>query len=429
MHTYRHKNRKALAAIAVLIAFCFGATRASADWPRWRGPNGDGISQDTGLLESWPEGGPPLAWKATGIGAGMGAVSVADGRVYTSGDLDGKAWLFALDEATGTHVWKAEVGPGGTIGFGSQFHPGPRGTPTVDGDKVYILGQFGDLVCFTTGGEEVWRANLVDDYGGKVPRWGYTESPLIDGNRLIVTPGGEDGILLALDKNTGARIWRSEGWSGEEPQYSSPILATIGGVRQYIQLTEQTVAGVAAEDGRVLWKTSREGLIPVTTPIEEDGLVYISSGYGAGCRLFKVNPPAQSGGEFSVELVYANKDLKNHHGGVILLDGYVYGSNDPGILTAMNFRTGEVAWRDRSVGKGSITVADGHIYLRSEASPGQVALIEATPEAYREISVFTPPDQSGENNWPHPVIANGRLYLRDQDVLLSYDIRQNRQPL
>jgi outer membrane protein assembly factor BamB len=423
MHTYRHNNRKALAAIAVLLAFGFGATRASADWPQLRGPNGDGISQETDLLEQWPEGGPPLVWKATGIGTGMGAVSVADGRVYTSGDLDGKSWLFALDEAGGAHVWRAEVGRGGPIGFGSQFHPGPRGTPTVDGDKLYILGQFGDLVCFTTGGEEVWRANLVDDHGGQTPRWGYSESPLIDGDKLIVTPGGADGVLLALDKNTGAPLWQSEGWSSEEPQYSSPVVATIGGVRQYIQLTEQTVAGIAAKDGRVLWRTSREGLIPVTTPIVEDGLVYITSGYGAGCRLFEVRPPAQSGGKFSVELVYANKDLKNHHGGVILFDGYVYGSNDPGILTAMDFRTGEVAWQDRSVGKGSIAVADGRIYLRAEQSPGQVALIGATPEAYRQISAFTPPDQSGENNWPHPVIANGRLYLRDQDNLLAYDIR------
>lgn len=427
MQKHQQDNREILAgvwaAVAILSVSSFGAVPAAADWPQWRGPQGDGVSTETNLLEQWPEGGPPLAWKAAGIGAGMGAVSVADGRIYTSGDADDKAWLFALDEADGGIVWKAEVGRSGKIGFGSQHHPGPRGIPTVDGDKIYILGQFGDLVCFTKEGKEVWRVDLVENHGGKVPRWGYSESPLIDGDRVIVTPGGADGVVLAFDKSTGEPLWQSKEWTGDEAEYSSLIVSEIGGVRQYIQQTAGVVAGVAADDGRVLWKATREGRIPVATPIEHDGLVYVSVGYGVGCHLFKVSPPSEAGGRFAVELVYSNKDMKNHHGGVILLDGYVYGSNDPGILTAMDFRTGEVAWQDRSIGKGSIAIADGRIYLRAEKSPGQVALIEATPDGYNLISTFTPPEQSGEYNWPHPVIANGRLYLRDQDALLSYDIR------
>lgn len=395
---------------------------AATDWPQWNGPNRDGVSRDTGLLKQWPKEGPPLAWKAHGIGEGMGGVAVTGGRIYVAGDDADTAWLFALNEADGKPFWKAKVGRGGKVGASGQFHPGPRATANVDGDKLYILSQYGDLACFTTDGKDVWRVNLKD-FGGTMPTWAYSESPLIDGDKVICTPGGPKGTMLALDKNTGKPIWQSKQWT-EEAQYSSAIVATIGGVRQYIQQTARTVAGVAAKDGRVLWTASRpEGRIVISSPIEKDGLVYVSAGYGVGCHCFRITPPQSTGGKFSAEKVYSNRDMKNHHGGVILFNGYVYGSNDPGILVCMDFKTGKVAWSNRSIGKGSMVIADGHVYLRGEQPPGVVALIEASPAGYKQISAFSPPDASGKPEWPHPVIANGKLYLRDQDVLLCYDIK------
>jgi outer membrane protein assembly factor BamB len=408
---------------AVVLALVALQPARGADWPQWRGgPQRDAVSADTGLLKQWPQGGPPLAWKANGIGEGMGGVAVAAGHIYTSGDSGDSSWIFALNESDGTLVWKSKVGRGGSYGGAGHSYAGPRGVPTVDGERLYLLSQFGELVCFTTDGKEVWRADLVKDFGGGLPDWAYSESPLVDGEKVLCTPGGGKGTLLALDKNTGKALWQSKEWT-EAAGYSSPIVATIGGVRQYIQHNPKTVAGIAADDGRVLWKASPSNpSLAIATPIEKDGLVYVTSGYGTGCHLFKVIPPA-AGGSFSVEKVYSNRNMSNHHGGVILLGDYVYGSHDPGLLTCMDLVTGKVAWKNRSIGKGSIAIADGRLYLRSEKPPGQVALVEVTPDGYKELGSFTPPDGSGKPTWPHPVIANGRLYLRDQDSLLCYDIK------
>ena len=417
-------SRSRVASAVVVLLTLAASTAGAADWPQWRGPDRDGISKETGLLERWPEGGPPLAWKAMGLGAGHSSVSVANGRIYTMGDGPDGSYVHALDENSGKHLWSTKVGRAGGGGDTTPNRTGTRCTPTIDGGKLYVLGQYGELACLTTDGKEAWRADLVKAHGGEVNRWAYAESPLVDGDKVICTPGGPRGTMLALDKVTGKPVWQSKEWT-DKAHYSTPTIATIGGVRQYISQTEKSVAGVAADDGRLLWKASRpEGRTAVVpTPIEKDGLVYVAAGYGVGCHAFKVTPPAAAGGKFSVEQVYANKDMKNHHGGVILLGDHVYGANDPGILTCMDLKTGKVAWADRGPGKGSLVIADRRIYFRNEQSPGPVTLVQATPEAYREISSFTPPDASGRSTWPHPVVANGRLYLRDQDVLLCYDVK------
>lgn len=409
-------------AVAVLCILAASSARA-ADWPQFRGPDRDAISKETGLLAQWPEGGPSLVWKATGVGDGHSSVSVAGGRVYTMGDGADGSYVHALDEQSGKHLWSTKLGKAGGGEDTTPNRTGARCTPTVDGNKLYVLGQYGELACLTTDGKEIWRADLVKDYGGRVNRWAYAESPLVDGDKVIVTPGGAKGTILALDKNTGKPLWQSKEWT-DGAHYSSPIVATIGGVRQYIQQTEKSVAGVAADDGRLLWKASRpEGRVAVVpTPVEKDGMVYVAAGYGVGCNLFKVTP-ASAAGKFSVEQVYANKDMKNHHGGVILLGDHVYGANDPGMLTCMDFKTGKVAWSDRDPGKGSLVVADRRIYFRNEQSPGVVSLVDATPDGYKRISSFTPPDASGKSTWPHPVVANGKLFIRDQDVLLCYDVQ------
>lgn len=397
------------------------------DWPQWRGPNRDDISKEKGLLKAWPKDGPPLAWKIKGLGEGHSSVAVAKGRIYTMGDQQDGSYVMALEEKGGAPVWTTKVGKSGGGGDRTPARTGTRCTPTVDGDKIYVLGQYGELMCLTAeDGKEVWRADLVKDYGGSVQQWAYAESPLVDGDKVICTPGGSKGVLLALDKNTGKKIWQSKDWTGDV-QYSTAIKADIGGVHQYIQQIATTVAGIAADDGRLLWKADRpEGKVAVIpTPIEHDGYVFVAAGYGAGGHLFKVTPPADKSGKFKVEKVWASKELENHHGGVVLIGDHLYSSKgNAGVLTCAEFKTGKVLWQDRSVGKGSLTYADGHLYLRAEQSPGTMALVEASPEGYKEKGTFDPPDASSKPAWPHPVIANGHLYLRDQDVLLCYDVTE-----
>jgi len=393
----------------------FGAAGAG-DWPQFRGPNRDGHSGDKGLLDQWPSGGPRLVWKTNGLGGGYSSVSVANGRIYTMGDGADSSSVHALD-LSGKHVWMAKLGK---IGGGGGY-PGPRCTPTVDGGMVYAMGQFGDLICVEAEtGKEVWRKNMRKDFAGQGGGWGYTESPLIDGDRLLCTPGGRDGTMAALNKKTGEVIWRSTDWK-DEAQYSSIIVEEIGGARQYIQLTGNSAAGVAAKDGKLLWRADRKGrTATIPTPIYHDNHVYVTSGYGVGCNLFKVTP----GSEFSAEQVYANNVMVNHHGGVILHGDYLYGYSDGKGWVCQEFKTGKMVWSDKKLGKGSITYADGHFYLRDEGSQGTVALIEASPEAYKEKGRFPQPDRSEKNSWPHPVVTGGKLYLRDQDLLFCYDVKK-----
>jgi outer membrane protein assembly factor BamB len=413
------------------VAFVFPAAAASPDnapvntqtrvtngpWPQWQGPNRNNISTETGLLKEWPASGPPLLWKAHGIGGGFATVSIANGKIYTMGDLADAAYLIALD-LDGKPLWKTRVGNTG----GGAGYPGPRCEPTVSGDSVVCLGQFGDLLCADANtGAARWHKNMKSDFDGKMMSgWGYAESPLVDGNNVICTPGGSDGAMIALDLKTGEPVWRCKELK-DPAAYASAIAVTIGGRKQYVQLTGQSVSGVAADDGKLLWRADRAGKTAVIpTPIFKDDEVFVTSGYGVGCNLFKITG---SGDKFEAKEVYANKNMINHHGGVVLVDKYIYGTRDPGILTCMDFQTGEIKWKDRSLGKGAVSYADGHLYLREE-NAGTMGLIDATPDGYHLVSQFEQPDRDKKYKaWPHPVIADGRLYLRDQDLLLCYDIR------
>jgi outer membrane protein assembly factor BamB len=390
---------------------------AGDGWPQWRGPNRDDLSTEKGLLTEWPSDGPPLAWKFDGLGAGYSGVAVAKGKVFTMGDVGQESLLIVLDEATGKKLWSLKLGRPGQYG---NFY-GPRGTPTVDGDFVYALNQHGDLVCAAVAtGKEIWRKSL-QDLGGKPHGWGYAESPLVEGDKVLCTPGGSKGAIAALNKKTGAHMWQSKEFT-DGAHYSSLIPATIFGVRQVIQLTAASVAGVGMADGKLLWRADRPGKTAVIpTPIYADNQVYVCSGYGVGCNAFKLTK--ETAGIKAAE-AYATKDMANHHGGVILLDGHLYGFCDNNRKwLCQNFKTGEIVWSHNGVGKGSITYADGHFYLRNESGKGTVALIEASSKSYDEKARFNQPDRSDKNSWPHPVIANGRLYLRDQDVLLCYSVK------
>jgi outer membrane protein assembly factor BamB len=393
---------------------------SAKDWPQWRGPDRNGISAETGLLKSWPADGPPLAWKATGLGAGYSGVAVAEGRIYTVGDLKDASYVFALDEKTGKPAWSVKLGEAGAPGWGG--FAGPRCTPTVDGNRLYVAGQYGDLACLeAASGKVVWQKHLVKDFGGTRPEWGFSESPLVDGDRMLVTPGGSQGAVVALNKKTGELAWRTKEFT-DNAHYSSIIIAQISGVKQYIQLTDANLVGIEPKTGKLLWKAPRKGATAViTTPVCKDDMVFVTSGYGVGCNLFRIT---KQGSEFRAEQVYANKNLENHHGGVVLIGDHVYGHSESKGWVCLDLKTGNPIWSEKSKQqKGALCAADGMLYLRSEAGPGTVVLAEATPEGFVEKGRFNQPERSSKNSWPHPVVANGKLYLRDQELLLCYDVK------
>ncbi|HSQ54471.1 MAG TPA: PQQ-binding-like beta-propeller repeat protein [Gemmata sp.] len=415
-----------------LVLALSATTTAAEDWPQWQGPNRDAVSKEKGLLQEWPTDGPTLAWKVNGIGAGMGGIAVSKGHIFTTGDIGDTAWLFALKESDGKEVWKAKIGKSGK--YGNVFRPsGPRATPTVEGDRIYILGQHGDLVCFSTEGKDLWRVEYVKELKGINPVWGFSESVLIDGDKLVCTPGTEDGTVMALDKKTGKPIWKCkvpEGPTGNRgflgtsgAAYSSVIAVDVDGLKHYVQLTATTMVGVSTE-GKLLWRYDRASnthRINCSTPVYHDGMVFAASSYDAGGGAVKLSKGDK--GAITAKEVYFSNKLKNHHGGFVVVDGYLYGSFDPGILTCLEFKTGKVMWESRGPGKGSITYADGRLYCRNEGREGAVYLVEANPKEYVERGRFNQPERTREQAWTHPVIANGKMYIRDQGLLLCYDVK------
>jgi outer membrane protein assembly factor BamB len=418
------------ATTAGAIALAAPAPPRAGEWPQWRGPNRDGLSRDTGLLSSWGPSGPPLAWKANGLGVGFSSVAVAGGRIYTMGDRGGVQSIVALGQADGRAVWSARVGPTWDDQMG-----GPRGTPTVDGDAVYAVGTEGDLVCVeAASGRERWRKSLPRDFGGRMmSMWKFSESPLVDGDRVVVTPGGPAAYMVALDKRTGRELWRTpappSGPRGREGAgYSSVVVSSGGGVRQYVQLGGRGLLGVRASDGKLLWSYNRvaNDVANIPTPIVKDDLVFASTGYQAGSVLLRL---VASAGSVEAREVYflEARTLQNHHGGLVLVGDHVYGGHghNRGFPIAVELATGKVAWggdiRNAGSGSAAVTYADGHLYFRYQN--GIVMLIEATPAAYREKGSFTIPNVS-QPSWPHPVITGGKLYLREQDTLYVYDVRR-----
>jgi outer membrane protein assembly factor BamB len=397
------------------------------DWPQWQGPDRTAVSKESGLLQEWPKGGPSLAWEAKGLGGGYSGPSVAAGRVFGMSNRGNDEVVWALAESDGKELWATRLGPAYSAQSRPQGKEGPGCTPTIDGDLAYALGLGGDLACLRVAdGKIVWRKSLTADFGGTPPPWSYRESPLIDGDRLIVTPGGQEATLVALNKKTGDVVWKARVPGGDAAAYSSAIAIDAGGQRQYVQFLKGGVVGVAAEDGKFLWRydhpASRNG-INITTPLYHDGQVFTAAAYNTGGGLVKLSKDANGG--VKAEEVYFTRNMQNHHGGIIVLDGYLYGASGGneggGRLYCLDFPTGKVMWDDRKAPKGSVAFADGRIYYRTEA--GTMLLIEPSPKGYVERGRFEQPDRSTKPAWPHPVIANGKVYLRDQDVLLCYDVK------
>lgn len=426
------KTRFLLIVTACLLSL---APLAAKDWPQWRGPDRTGISQETDLLTSWPKQGPKLAWTGPDIGLGYSAPAVVGNRLYILGTRAANELVFALDTATGKETWAVEIGP--IFQWkGNTWGDGPRSTPTVDGDHIYALGAQGELVCLeTASGKKVWTHNLYKEYNGhimdnngkEVIGWGYCEGPLVDGAQVVVTPGGPDGLLLALNKKTGQVVWRSKEVKGKAP-YSSIIVAEIGGVRQYIQLFDKGVAGVAAKDGKLLWHYAKanDDLV-IRTPIFHNNYVFTTYSFGSGSDLFQIT---SAGGTFKTEKVYSNKNVKNEMGGVVLVGEHLYGYSDRTGWVCQEFlkKKGDIVWSEkRKLGKGSVTCAGGKLYCYAE-DDGTAALVDAKPTKWTETGRVKIPQESKRRApsgkiWTHPVVANGQLYLRDQELLFCYDVR------
>jgi outer membrane protein assembly factor BamB len=403
-----------VAAAFIVSVITLNAQSSSVDWPQWRGPDRNGISKETGLLSQWPRSGPPVAWSAAMLGAGYGTISVQGDRVYVQGMRNRQSVVSTLNRADGKLVWVRILGPAGDNDRG----PGPRSTPTIDGDRVYALSETGDLACLRVAdGSVIWQRNILKEFRGDNPYWLLSESPLIDGNNVIVTPGGRGAGVVALDKMSGKTVWVSKELS-DGAGYSSPIVADVGGVRTIMTFTADAGVGVRASDGKLMWRntTAANGTANIATPVYSDGKVFFTSSYGAGAALLGLRA---AGNEVRAQEIYSTRDMKNHHGGVVLVNGYIYGYNDS-ILTCLEFASGKMVWRDRSVGKGAVTYADGHLYILGEDNI--VGLVEATPAGYREKGRFTIADQ-GLPSWAHPVVSGGRLYIRNQGTLTSYDVR------
>ena len=403
----------------------------AADWPQWRGAKRDGKSAETGLLQSWPEGGPPLALKATGLGGGFSSVAVVGKRIYTLGDLGDAQYAIALDRDSGKQLWKTKIGPP----WKDEFL-GPRSTPTVDGNNLYVLGTEGDLFCLEAAtGKTVFSRNLVKDFGAKMmvingTEWKFSESPLVDGDRVIVTPGASDAVLVALNKNTGEEIWRAKlpelGEKGADgAAYSSVVISEGAGTKQYVQFVGRGVIGVDAATGKFLWGYNRiaNNVANIPTPLVDGDLVFVSSGYETGAALLRLSKSDQ--GVSAKEVYFLEPGtMQNHHGGMVLYDGNVYAGtgHNKGFPLSVKLADGKVNWgpiRNKGKGSAAVAFADGKLYFRYQ--DGLVVLIDATPTGYKELGSFLIPDVS-KPSWPHPVIADGKLYLREQDALYVYDV-------
>ncbi|MEM6910692.1 MAG: PQQ-binding-like beta-propeller repeat protein [Verrucomicrobiota bacterium] len=397
---------------------------AAADWPQWRGPDQNGHSPDSGLLSEWPEKGPELLWTFENAGEGYSAPVIVGDSLYTLGSRQGQAELLCLDLTTGQEKWSTVIGPDPKSGYKTGWGSGTRGSPTVKGGLAFALSANGMLLCADAEtGAKKWSVHLLDDLNGVIPKWGYAESPLVDGNQVVVTPGGAEGAIAAFDKTDGSLLWRSTGLE-DGAQYSSLVITEAHNQRQYVQLFMNTLAGVDPSNGDLLWsalwRPGRVAVIP--TPIAQEEKVYISAGYGAGCLKLDISGPEPT-------KLWDNKVMKNHHGGVILHDGYLYGFSDGLGLTCQSWETGEEVWSQEKGGlkKGSLTYADGHFYCLEQAK-GMVVLVEATPEAYGEKGRFFLPELSSSRDthkgqvWSHPVVVDGKLFLRDQELLFCYQV-------
>ena len=422
------KNKLLFVIMVVMTISCMESN--AQDWPQWRGKNRDGIFKGDNLNLNWSEKKPDLLWVFREAGSGYSSPSVIGNTIYISGAEENSDIVFALDAQTGNLKWKQHLGER----YVQDRGDGPRGTITVNEDKLYLICGGGQIYCLSAkDGKALWQKNFVTDFNGKImSQWGYSESPLVDGNLVICTPGGVQGTLVALDKNTGAVVWICKEWT-DEAGYSSPIVAEIDGVRQYIQQSAKGVAGVAAKDGKLLWRVEIEGyrVAVIPTPVYKENIVYVTAGYNAGCTAIQLT---KNGDRFNTKIVYNNKNMCNHHGGILLINGNIYGFSDISGWACQSMATGENLWSTgrageiTNVGKGAVLAVNDRLLCLDERT-GLLAVIAASTEGWKEFGRMEIPERTNMETkdnmvWAHPVVANGKLYIRDHDLLFCIDLRK-----
>lgn len=409
------------------LVLCIGplaiSLTAASDWPQWRGPNRNGLSEEKGFVKEWPKTGPELVWRASDLGRGYSTPAVVGDRLYVMGsEGTDKEFVEALSAKDGKKLWSTQLG---AVGNPKQNFPTARSTPTVEGDTLYALGSDGDLACLEAGtGKVKWKKSLRSDFGGKPGAWAYAESPLVDGNTLVCTPGGSQATLLALDKKTGAVVWKCALPEADEAAYSSAIVVQSGGVKQYVQLLQKGLVGVDAKTGKFLWRYNKPVSVfgaNIPTPVAGDDTIYVGSA-GTGGGAVKI---ASKDGKLEAEQLYFGPKYPTAIGGAVKVGDYLYGTTGTA-LECVEFATGQVKWEDRSIAPGSLCYADGLLFLHGEN--GDVALVEATPDGYHEKGRFSPADQPAKSNqmekaWAYPVAVNGRLYIRDHGALWCYNVK------
>ena len=431
------KNRLQFVMMLVILVTT-GMNLFAQDWPQWRGAQRDGVLKKADINLDWTAKKPPLAWTFNQAGSGYSAPTIAGTTLYVLGGADGKDFAIAIDVQTGKQKWKQDLGDLFVEARGN----GGYGSITVDGDKLYFIRSGGQIHCLSaTDGKMIWQKDFIKDLGGRrMANWGFSESPLVDGNLVICTPGGDAGTIIALDKNTGNTVWRSKEWT-DPSGYSSVIVAEVDGIRQYIQHANKGVAGVSAKDGKLLWKVDnptysagRGASAVIPTPIFQDNIVYITNGYNCGNMGIKLT---REGDNIKAESIYANRNLENQHGGVVLINGYIYGHSErastPGdSWVCQNFKNGEIVWskstQEAGIGKGSIIGVNDRL-ICFDMQRGTVAVIAASPDGWKEFGRIEIPErttiQTMDNHlWTHPVIANDKLFIRDHDLLFCFDLKK-----
>ena len=391
----------------------------------FRPDNRTGVSAETGLLKSWPAGGPELLWTNLELSKGNSSVSFGQNTIYITGTIGADDILYALD-MNGKMLWKAPMGRSWTQSF-----PESRATPTVEGNMVYTCSGYGDLACFDgTSGKMIWSYKGSELNKGTYGSWGIAESLLIDGDKVYFSPGGPETNTIALKKSTGEVIWKSPSL-GDKPGYVSPIIVNYGGRKMIINVSLGHVFGVDASNGDILWQVShgqssdpnmrRGDLIKCTTPLFKDGMVYVTGGYDTGGMMIKIADDAKS-----ASVVWTDMVLDDHHGGVVQIDGYIYGSNwlnnSDGNWCCIEWKTGKKMWEEHWNCKGSIIAADGMLYIWDEKN-GNMGLLRVNPEKFDLVSSFKVSQGSSGPYWAHPVIHNGILYIRHTNALMAYKIK------
>jgi outer membrane protein assembly factor BamB len=414
--------------IAAAFQCAEGAENNGAEWPCFHGPKRENKSLETGLIKTWPENGPELMWTASGLGKGYSSVSVGNGRIFTAGMIERNTYLIALD-MKGKELWRKLNGESWQASGRSRrwagSYAGSRSTPTIDGETVYHISEMGDLTAFEAGtGKEKWKLNVRTKFEAPRPKYGYSESLFILDDRLFCQAGGTKGFVVALNKKDGTVIWANTEIN-DPIGYSSFVLARIGEVDQLISLSAARIFSVKPDSGKFLWKYAfaNKRNNNCTDVIIHKEMVFAATGYGKGSTLIKPEKKedGKEDGTFTVRKVWESKLMDNHHGGVVLLDGFLYGAGSEAKgWTCMKFDTGEKKWQ--SPGKGSLTYADGHLNCYDEN--GAMSLVKANPEKWDLAGSFTVPKGGSGKYWAHPAVCGGILYVRHAEKLYAYRIKE-----